>query len=146
MSFAESDLAIVKAAARDRAPDGRRLVRFRWAWVDGAGWLIPRAPRGGETSVSADFRVASGNTGAFCAYRVAHGVRQDLWRALASLRGFWPVVRVAPADGLFDVTAGGFLPGPVPAGLVERIVMLNTAQRRRLWTGWAGADTGTTGD
>ena len=31
--------------------------------------------------------------------RLAHQVRQDLWRALRDLRGFAPCVRITPQDG-----------------------------------------------
>ena len=43
--------------------------------------------------------------------KVAHRVRQDLWRALQKLRGFAPVVRVERTGAGLEVTAGGQVAG-----------------------------------
>lgn len=66
--------------------------------------------------------------------RVAHQVRQDLWRNLQSLRGFSPVVRVIrQADGLL-VEAGGQVDGAIPRGTEARIAdLLADPQRRARW-------------
>ena len=49
------------------------------------------------------------------ALRLAHQIRQDMWRALQDLRGFSPVVRLEPQAAGWDVTAGGRALGSVPA-------------------------------
>ena len=51
--------------------------------------------------------------------RVAHQVRQDLWRALRGLRGFAPAVRVAHAGAGLAVRAGGRVAGPLDRAFVE---------------------------
>jgi hypothetical protein len=43
--------------------------------------------------------------------RVAHQVRQDMWRALQGLRGFSPAVRVEAGEGALRITAGGRMEG-----------------------------------
>ena len=43
--------------------------------------------------------------------RVAHRVRQDLWRVLQVLRGFAPVVQVERTTTGLEVTAGGQVAG-----------------------------------
>lgn len=65
--------------------------------------------------------------------RLAHQIRQDIWRALQNVRGFSPVVRVARGSEGLTVTAGGRVPGPVSAVLAERIdaVLANPANRGR---------------
>ncbi|MEM7239091.1 MAG: hypothetical protein AAF501_14885, partial [Pseudomonadota bacterium] len=41
--------------------------------------------------------------------RIAHQVRQDLWRSLRRIRGFVPVVRVGESNGGIAIRAGGRL-------------------------------------
>jgi hypothetical protein len=48
------------------------------------------------------------------AVRLAHQVRQDLWRSLRDIRGFSPVVDVTPDGPGLRITAGGAVAGPVP--------------------------------
>ncbi len=72
--------------------------------------------------------------------RVAQQIRQDLWRALRTLRGFAPVVRVERvADGL-NVTAGGQVSGMFSRAVVEAQVaeILNDPANRARWSRWAG--------
>ena len=71
--------------------------------------------------------------------RIAHQVRQDMWRALKGLRGFAPAVRVEACDGALRVIAGGQVDGAVPKAQAEaRIaqVLENPANRAR-WQRWA---------
>lgn len=71
--------------------------------------------------------------------RLAHQVRQDLWRALQDQRGFAPVVRVVEEDGQLVVTAGGQVDGMFSRAEAEaRIahVLDNPANRSR-WMRWA---------
>jgi len=66
--------------------------------------------------------------------RVAHQVRQDLWRSLQDLRGFSPVVQVVTgADGI-EVTAGGRLTTRAPANITDKIsTVLEDPAKRHRW-------------
>ncbi len=72
--------------------------------------------------------------------RLAQQVRQDLWRALQSVRGFSPVVRVEDRGDMLHLRAGGRAAAPIAASLIARIedVLEDTANRRR-WLRHAGA-------
>ncbi|MDE4173567.1 hypothetical protein PXK01_05340 [Phaeobacter sp. PT47_59] len=65
--------------------------------------------------------------------RLAHQIRQDIWRALQNVRGFSPVVRVERCGDGARVTAGGRVEGVVAPVLAARIsdVLANPANRRR---------------
>ena len=45
--------------------------------------------------------------------RLAHQIRQDMWRKLQRLRGFCPAVRVTAQPGGVAVLAGGAVEGPI---------------------------------
>jgi len=71
--------------------------------------------------------------------RLAHQVRQDMWRALQRLRGFSPVVSVADHPDGVEVIAGGQVSGPVPRTQAEAAiadVLADPANRAR-WTAHA---------
>ena len=71
--------------------------------------------------------------------RLARQIRQDVWRALRTLRGFSPVVRIEPCGGRLCVTAGGQLDAHAPHALaVQWIaeVLANPCNRAR-WVRWA---------
>ncbi len=57
------------------------------------------------------------------ATRYAHQIRQDMWRALQSVRGFSPVVRLTPSTGGWRVEAGGRVARPAP-GITDQIATL----------------------
>jgi len=64
--------------------------------------------------------------------RLAHQIRQDLWRELQALRGFSPVVRVEDVEGGLAVTAGGRAAAPFPKAQAEaRIAALLTCPLHR---------------
>ena len=66
--------------------------------------------------------------------RLAHLIRQDLWRMLRDLRGFSPVVRIVRAEGGLHVTAGGAVAGAVPGDAAQRIAaMLADTGLRARW-------------
>lgn len=68
--------------------------------------------------------------------RLAHQIRQDVWRALRHLRGFAPAVQIA-ADGA--VVAGGqlgFAPSLADVGCLENV--LGNPQNRLRWIRCAG--------
>ncbi|MEL6452708.1 MAG: hypothetical protein AAFQ19_15745 [Pseudomonadota bacterium] len=71
--------------------------------------------------------------------RLAHQIRQDLWRALQLVRGYSPVVRLDPLPEGWAVTAGGPVAGPVPAALSARAAaVLDDAANRARWVRQAG--------
>ena len=72
--------------------------------------------------------------------RVAHQVRQDMWRALQDLRGFSPVVEVRRCGGDMVVQAGGAVSGALPRAKAEAAIaaVLEDAANRRRWTRHAG--------
>lgn len=73
--------------------------------------------------------------------RLAHQIRQDMWRALQRLRGFSPVVQVSPAAEGLIVRAGGQTPHP-SAAINERIADLLAAPKTRArWIRFAGGAT-----
>ncbi|WP_291728623.1 hypothetical protein [Leisingera sp. F5] len=65
--------------------------------------------------------------------RLAHQIRQDMWRRLQGLRGFSPVVEITAKGQGLRVRAGGQVTGRVPsnaAGLIAD-VLENPANRDR---------------
>lgn len=71
--------------------------------------------------------------------RLAHQVRQDIWRGLQRLRGFAPVVRVSGGDGVLEVCAGGQVDGAFPKARSEAQIaeILNCPRNRARWQRWA---------
>ncbi|WP_370045022.1 MULTISPECIES: hypothetical protein [Salipiger] len=71
--------------------------------------------------------------------RLAHQVRQDLWRALQSLRGFSPCVSVREVDGATLLRAGGQLDTSAPRALAEArlAAVLHDDDNRRRWLRWS---------
>ncbi|MEM8577330.1 MAG: hypothetical protein AAGF60_05725 [Pseudomonadota bacterium] len=73
------------------------------------------------------------------AERLAHQIRQDLWRALQNVRGFSPVVRLEREGDGWRVTAGGRVMGKVPPALCLRIgALLDDGPTRQRWLRKAG--------
>lgn len=71
--------------------------------------------------------------------RLAHQIRQDIWRALRDLRGFAPAVRVARSGDALHVTAGGGVAGRFPRGQAEAAIrdVLECSANRARWQGYA---------
>ena len=71
--------------------------------------------------------------------RLAHQVRQDMWRALQRLRGFSPVVEVTRDGDAVRLRAGGRVAGPCPPNAAARIasVLADPGNRAR-WARYAG--------
>lgn len=68
--------------------------------------------------------------------RLAHQIRQDMWRALQSLRGFSPVVEItSDPDGQgLRVRAGGQLMGRAPASATQTLAdVLENPKARSRW-------------
>ncbi|QHQ33997.1 hypothetical protein [Algicella marina] len=72
--------------------------------------------------------------------RMAHQIRQDVWRALAGQRGFSPVVHITRRVGGLDVTAGGMISArnPLSDRLHNRIgAVLDCPRNRDRWCRFA---------
>ncbi|MFU8777565.1 MAG: hypothetical protein ACNA7M_07825, partial [Roseovarius sp.] len=71
--------------------------------------------------------------------RLAHLVRQDLWRALQSLRGYAPAVRVCQDAEAMHVRAGGAVTGRFDRARCEALIaqVLEDAGNRARWMGRA---------
>ena len=71
--------------------------------------------------------------------RMARQVRQDMWRALRSLRGFAPAVKVVRTSDALEVTAGGQVgPNVARSWAQDRIsALLNDPACRARWSRWA---------
>jgi len=68
------------------------------------------------------------------AVRLAHQIRQDLWRALQRLRGFSPVVRLEQIAEGWHVMAGGRVAVPVTMTIAARAqAVLNDPDNRARW-------------
>lgn len=71
--------------------------------------------------------------------RLAHQIRQDMWRALQNLRGFSPVVQIEQIEGALSVTAGGRLGPPISGQVSEKIdALLHDGALRARWIKCAG--------
>ena len=69
--------------------------------------------------------------------RLAHQVRQDLWRELQKIKGFCPAVEIELGD-TFTIRAGGRILRHVPPGTNDRILaLLNNGINRRRWLAYA---------
>ncbi len=73
-------------------------------------------------------------TGAADLLRLAHQVRQDVWRAVRRLRGFSPVVEVTQAETTLHIRAGGRALPPVSPTANSRIqAVLDDPANRSRW-------------
>ncbi|MGR3493898.1 hypothetical protein [Citreimonas sp.] len=101
------------------------------------GWYLHRD--GGRTVLARHwpprFDVAAGTEfPPLRAVRLAHQVRQDVWRAFQRLRGFSPVVQVDATDTGLSLIAGGRTSTPVPPAVQARLVaLLNDPRLRTRW-------------
>lgn len=72
------------------------------------------------------------------ASRVAHQIRQDMWRALQQLRGFSPVVQVRTLEEGLHIRAGGRVIGaPCPATQSRIADVLAHEGNRVRWVNYA---------
>lgn len=70
--------------------------------------------------------------------RLAHQVRQDVWRALRDLRGFSPAVEVTRRDGGVVLRAGGRVDGPfLPCHEARLAACLADEKRQSRWVAQA---------
>ncbi|WP_235962704.1 hypothetical protein [Jannaschia marina] len=63
--------------------------------------------------------------------RLAHAVRQDIWRRLRRVRGFAPVISVTRDRAGLLLRAGGSVAGVAPPDLPDRIAALLEEPRVR---------------
>lgn len=110
------------------------MSRNRWHILreEGALTLARRLPVRFDVAVRRVLPVAG-------KLRLAHQVRQDMWRALQDQRGFAPVVRVVEQDGQLVVTAGGQVDGAFARADAEARIarILDNPANRRRWMRWA---------
>lgn len=90
------------------------------------GWhILPGEPLVLTRRLPPRFDVAAeANFNATSRRRLAHQIRQDLWRALQDVRGFSPVIQVSREEEGLAVKAGGRVEGRVHPGLNDRIARL----------------------
>ena len=112
-------------------------MKARWHIVEAAGeiTLCRQLPPRFDVAATAHLPAAR-------PVRLAHQIRQDLWRALQNVRGFSPVIRLDPVPEGWAVTAGGRAPGPIPQAVFDRATaVLNSPANRARWTAHAGGTT-----
>ncbi|MBW6416676.1 hypothetical protein [Celeribacter sp. PS-C1] len=113
------------------------MSRSRWHMyeVDGALTVARRIPAHFDLAAST---VIEGGA-VLRKSRVAHQVRQDMWRALQSLRGLAPVVRVVAQGEDLEITAGGMIAGRFPKQESEARIqaVLDDPQNRARWARFA---------
>lgn len=87
------------------------------------------------------FDVSASSLFPICAReRLAHQIRQDLWRALQGLRGFSPVVLIEAHEVGLCVTAGGEVASgtfPKPAIEAQISKLLSAPDLRARWLRYA---------
>lgn len=106
----------------------------RWYILREADQLTLSRLRPARFDVSAQTRLPLAG-----AVRLAHQIRQDIWRDLRRVRGFAPVIRIERRDQQMLITAGGQLAGRVPAGMTARLSrVLEDSENRQRWLRHAG--------
>ena len=116
------------------SPAGARMTRARWHILrEGDALTVAR-----RVPVRFDLAVETVLPRAD-KLRVAHQVRQDMWRALRGLRGFAPAVRVEERGEMLAVTAGGQVDGPMPRHKAQETIseLLECRSKRDRWLQWA---------
>lgn len=106
------------------------MTRQRWYTVREADvlWVARRWPVRIDVAADAAFPIARPG-------RLAHQIRQDLWRAFRGVRGFSPVIRVEKHSGGLAVRAGGRCDGPVDRARAEARIetLLQDPAHRARW-------------
>ncbi|MEO0861099.1 MAG: hypothetical protein AAFY65_10815 [Pseudomonadota bacterium] len=108
------------------------------AWVlDRRGWYVQRSAEVFAVARRVPVRwdvVAETTLPDMGRRRLAHAIRQDMWRMLQKVRGFTPAVAVARRDGHVHVRAGGQVPGGAAGPLAARVAdMLDDPRHRAAW-------------
>ena len=111
-----------------------RAVRWHILREAGALTLARRLPPRFDVAVEVAMPAADPK-------RLAHQIRQDVWRAVQNLRGFSPVVTVTEHGGGLLVVAGGRVAGRVPGNLAGEIrAVLEDEAKRARWLQHAASD------
>ena len=73
--------------------------------------------------------------------RLAHQIRQDMWRKLQSIRGFLPVVEITHRGAHLHIRAGGELACPAPFERSGEWIfdVLSNRDNQRRWAAFAAA-------
>lgn len=113
------------------------MGRDGWHMVYEGGTLVHARSMPADFDVVVETTVVGG--AGLSKSRIARQVRQDVWRALAGLRGFKPIVTVAEDDGDLIVRAGGHVDGPFPKAHAEMVIhgILHDPMRRLRWVNYA---------
>ena len=108
------------------------MGRSRWHVIEGEEDALTLARR---VPVRFDLAVETVLPGTTGRRRLAHLVRQDLWRALQTVRGYAPVVQVRRDDGVMHVRAGGAVAGRCDRVRCEALIaaVLEDADNRARW-------------
>ena len=102
-------------------------ARWHITHLDGAVTLSRHLPARFDVAASTQFPPLR-------PVRLAHQIRQDLWRALSTLRGFSPVVRLEPTEAGWAVTAGGRVMGRIGPHVEGTIAaLLSDPAKRTRW-------------
>lgn len=113
-----------------------RMSKDRWHILDDGAELVLARHLPVRMDVAASVVLADGSR-----HRVARQVRQDMWRALQTVRGFSPVVRVRREQGRLMVCAGGRVAAPFNKAVLEHRIadVLNKPEARARWINYARA-------
>lgn len=106
------------------------MSRARWHIVGDGACLVLARHLPARFDVSATTVLPDANR-----LRLAHQIRQDMWRLLQALRGFSPVVSVTREAAHLHVQAGGRVDGPVDVARTNARIsdLLSDPTLRRRW-------------
>lgn len=105
----------------------------RWHITRGAGGLTLSRQMPARFDVVASTTLPQGDP-----VRLAHQIRQDMWRKLQKVRGFSPVVQLTREGDVIRVEAGGRVAAPVAPGLSGEIAdLLACPAHRARWVAQA---------
>ena len=94
-------------------------MTVRWYITRGAGELTLSRQLPARFDVVASTTLPEGDP-----LRLAHQIRQDMWRMLKRVRGFSPVVQLTREGDVIRIKAGGRVAAPVAPGLSAKIAAL----------------------
>lgn len=117
-------------------------MKARWHIQRTPGQVVLSRQLPARFDIAADSFLPCAQSDALSLTRLAHQIRQDLWRALQSLRGFSPVVQITEQGQGLQIRAGGRAPAPRAATLPDRILeVLEDPARQARWLRHAARNT-----
>jgi hypothetical protein len=121
--------------------DGRGVAHRGWHIVAEPGGVTVSRALPVRWDVAAETRLPAPASG-LRPLRVAHQVRQDVWRVLRRQRGFAPAVRAVAQAGGLAVRAGGRVAAAHDRARLEAVLaeVLGDPVRRRRWLACAAMD------